>query len=207
MLAVLALSGTARADEVPSCQTFNDSRVLLIGDSHTVKSPCEAYPRWDADARQGRWSEQALEALDARLRPRHTKVVFDIATNDVFDSDRYRDNLRLLWQMIGDRKLVLVTTCANSVQPSVDDEIRSFVAAHPQRSSYVAWGEYACGHPELFGPDNIHFTAEGYEQRVGMVKDGARVLVRGHRGHGGACVRRHRDGCQRGVGAGTGRNA
>jgi hypothetical protein len=173
--ALQALTGAARADEAPSCHDFDNGRVLDVGDSHTWYAGCD-YGSWDTDAQQGRTSSTALPVVDRWLRPRHAKVVFDIATNDVFDAGLFRDNLRTLWAMIGDRKLVLVTTCADATLPSVNDVIVSFVENHPQRSAYVPWGEYACQHPELFGPDGVHFTPEGYEQRVAMVKQKVREL-------------------------------
>lgn len=160
------------------CTSLEGSKTLVVGDSHTWLSGCgSAYPRWDVDARPGRAAVEAEEVVGELLRPRHKRLVFDIATNNHGRPQEVRPALRRIWQqgMVGsDRTMVLVTAwaLAPSMQPgltTVNGELRDFRRAHPQRVKLVEWAATAQREPGLFSGDKVHFTGAGYDRRVQMV--------------------------------------
>lgn len=159
---------------MPNCHDFDGGRVLLVGDSHSYISGCTAYGGWDADATIGRTSSQGLWVAGLYLAPRHDRLVFDLATNDLSNPAQFRDNLRILWgSLLGERDLTLVTSYVpvngtNMAKP-VNDEIRAFCDAHPQRASVVDWAGYARSHG--FVPaDYVHFGPSEYAQRVDLIR-------------------------------------
>jgi lysophospholipase L1-like esterase len=125
------------------------------------------------DARIGRSSTAALPALDESLAARHEVVVFDIATNDIIDPPTFRSNLRRVWNRIGDRELVLVTTwivcCPDTPPGPVNRAIENFADLHPRRITVAEWDDVARAHPDFFSQDGIHLTAAGYARRVAFI--------------------------------------
>lgn len=181
VMGLLVAGSPARGDEIPRCHEYvQGARVGLVGDSHTYGPGCDSYPGWTVDAQIGRGSEAALPVLDQMLRPSWRVVVFDIATNDAPIPEVLRENLRTLWPMIGDRRLVLVTSYVRSDEGNFADEVnavlRDFASNHPQRTEIVNWAGLARQHPEWMGPDNIHFYDPGYEARVDLIRSEVRSL-------------------------------
>ena len=154
---------------------FNGSKTLLVGDSHTwiaVNFLSGLYPAWDIDAQPSRTSTGGLEVIDAYLRPRHQRVIFDLATNDYAQPTKLRANLRALWQDLGDRTLALVTSYrrdGNEIGP-VNRVLRRF-ADNRRRATLVNWRAEAKQHPSYLSADLIHFTPEGYKRRVQIIRN------------------------------------
>lgn len=156
-----------------NCVSVTGGRTLDIGDSHTWLSGCgAAYKNWDVDCTPGRGSTVGTYILAKRLRRRHTKVVFDLATNDRGDPVAYARNLRWVWDAIGkDRKLVLVTSWvpgAPSTADLVNEAIHDF-ADGKSRVAVAEWYDYGLAHSVPAG-DGVHYDSTGYAARVALVK-------------------------------------
>jgi hypothetical protein len=164
-------------DFVSSAHVSTGSDVLIVGDSHLLLSGApRTFPEFDVYARPGRNSNEALEILDAELRPRHRVIVFDMAANDVEDPGRFEVNLELLWERIGSRELVLVDTWRADRRNShrqVNAVLRRFVERHPRRTTLVDWSSQVEAHPSPFGtdPDYIHFTPGVYRGRTALLHE------------------------------------
>jgi hypothetical protein len=166
---------------------FVGGSTILIGDSHTALTPLVTgtiqYPKYDVNADPGRNSTVAYAMLAQYLRPRHTKVIFDIATNDWADPATFRYNLGRVWNLIGrDRALVLVTSFYPwDIVAPINKAIREF-AATKTRVEVCQWSTTVWGNLGLVAdalgegpwPDGIHFTYAGYGTRAGMVKTATR---------------------------------
>lgn len=155
-----------------------DSDVLFVGDSHTLICGAHwAYPGCDVDARPGRASAEALEIVDRFLQPRHTVVVFEIATNDVLNSVSYAANLRNLYDRIEGRQLVLVNTWrqdGSATHFHVNSELATFHALHPEDTILVDFAAIVDGfrRPPLGPtPDYVHFTPPAYKGRIVKVNE------------------------------------
>lgn len=180
VLGALLWSGSAEAQD-NECRDFPRGATLLVGDSHTFIPGCDSYPGWDVDAHAGRNSTEGLGTVRANLASRHSTVVFDLATNDVADPATFRSNLRELWGVIGQRDLVLVTSyIPGGVAKPVNDHIRDFALAHPQRVEVVDWAAWARGREGIF-TDGLHFTDAAYERRVAMVRASVGAQLRNGR--------------------------
>lgn len=176
LLVALIFPSVAQAGHSPyHSTTINYGPVYINGDSHTwLGGLGTQYPEWDTDACPGRKSTEALNITTNMLRGRHELVVFDIATNDADQPLVMKENLRLLWDVIGpDRKLVLVNSWfpqfgLNRAQ-SVNNVLANFVTNHPVRSRLVDWATPASQHPEWLSDDGVHFTTTGYQVRTYMI--------------------------------------
>jgi len=155
-----------------------DSDVLIVGDSHTLLCGAHyAYPTCDVDAIPGRVSAEALEIIDRFLRPRHTVIVWEIATNDVGYPPGYEENLKLLHERAAGRQLVLVNTWrrdGGNTHEHVNAALLAFHEAHPQDTIHVDWAAHVESFEELplgLVPDYVHFTPAAYEGRIGLVSE------------------------------------
>lgn len=175
-LALLTAAAPVTATEPNDGYTshhFTGGSIFDLGDSHTwLAGGGTQYPVWDTNCRPGRDSTAAVEVLAEWLRPRHKEVVFDLATNDHDDPVTFRANLRQVWSLLGpDRELLLVTTHSEKFSTyAINQEIRDFVALHPNRSEFLNWAAWARDHPNAMSDDGVHFTAAGYESRTTLVK-------------------------------------
>ena len=151
--------------------------VLIVGDSHILLCGAhQAFPLYDVSARVGRESTEGLEVVEVALRPHHTVVVFDLASNDVLDPLTLERNLGLLWERIGPRELVLVNTWRadfRNLHLRVNRVLQSFVDQHPDRVALIDWAAYIDEHPAPFGadPDYVHFTTEVYRDRIVVLSE------------------------------------
>jgi hypothetical protein len=157
------------------CWTDHDGRVLSISDSHGVLAGCGVqYPHWDTDAWAGRTSTDGIDDLEARLRPRHRIVVYDLGTNDpVIRRGEQRRALLHAITRIGSRELFLVTVKRLDGVPyaGVNRVIRRFDDMR-ENVQVIEWARRV-GDNE-FGPDHVHLTAAGYEHRTRVIKAAVR---------------------------------
>ena len=197
VMAVLGMLSSLVPDETSPYNAIHEGggRVLDVGDSHTWLTGVDRYRAWDVDALPGRpsgpveGSNGGIEALELQLKPRHKMVVFDLATNDwdeAVDPAAYTTaNLEDAWEMIGSRKLLLVTS---GVSTRVSDSMEEGVAAVDQaivqfargkaRCRVVFWHRVLARRQGLFSADGVHLTPEGYDLRLQTIKREARKLLR-----------------------------
>lgn len=176
VIAALWFAPNSQAFDLSHVTSLNGGGTLVIGDSHTwLAGAGRQYPEWDSDCRAGRASSEGLRVLTNLLRPRHHSVVFDIATNDYLDPMTYRRNLQRVRQLVGDRQLILVTAWrvdtpgATKGIDEIDRVVRHFARTH-SRTVQVDFARKLRRDPDLIGPDGVHYTLRGYEDRTRTIR-------------------------------------
>lgn len=181
----LLLAGEARAEgPYPNCWVNNDGRVLVIGDSLTVRlsntnplgAGCGQYDRWDVDGWAGRSTAEGVDDLQARVRNRHVAVLYDLGSNDVLYGGT-RQALRDARAVADGRMLFLVTITRNDSWPyeQVNEAIRDFGANHA-RVRVIPWAGQA--ESSDFAPgDPVHYTAAGYAKRTAFIESRVEPVV------------------------------
>jgi lysophospholipase L1-like esterase len=157
--------------------------VLVIGDSLQVgtgpylEQQLGALPL-ESDDRQSRGSAEGLQALEARLRPDHTVVVFDMGTNDdPSNPGALYANLQAARAATGDRCLVVATILRpphNGVTVGgMNAAVERFALSNPG-VQLVDWYGVATSTSGILYDDGVHARPEGYALRGRLIADAVR---------------------------------
>jgi lysophospholipase L1-like esterase len=193
-LTALILAGAAAVllSGAPASAQNTAGSVLVIGDSLQVgtgpylEQQLGALPV-ESDDRQSRGSSEGLEALQARLRPDHDVVVFDLGTNDdPSNPNALYANLQAARAATGDRCLVVATILRppyNGVTvDGMNAAVERFALDNPG-VQLVDWYGVATGTPGILYEDGVHARPEGYALRGRLIADAVRSC--GGAGEGG----------------------
>lgn len=138
-------------------------RVLVVGDSLGVGTAPSLRRRIGgvgADVEVGRGSAEGVRVLDQRLRDRHGAVVFDLGTNDPTAND-LRRSLRRASNIVGERDLYLSTV--NGPDAAAKNRLLTrFARRHDNVHLIRAAQKIGTG------PDGIHYSPQGYDQRAAL---------------------------------------
>jgi lysophospholipase L1-like esterase len=184
-LTALILAGAAAVllSGAPASAQNAAGSVLVIGDSLQVgtgpylEQQLGALPV-ESDDRQSRGSGEGLQALQARLRPDHDVVVFDMGTNDdPSNPNALYANLQAARAATGDRCLVVATILRppyNGVTvDGMNAAVERFALDNPG-VQLVDWYGVATGTPGILYEDGVHARPEGYALRGRLIADAVR---------------------------------
>jgi lysophospholipase L1-like esterase len=183
-LTALILAGAAAVllTGAPATAQDGDS-VLVVGDSLQVGTgpyleQALGAMSVESDDRQSRRSDEGLQALQARLRPDHDVVVFDLGTNDdPSNPGAFYANLEAARAAAGDRCLVVATVLRPPYNGfSVDGmnaAVERFAVDNPG-VQLVDWHGVATSTPGILYDDGVHARPEGYALRGRLVADAVR---------------------------------
>lgn len=136
-------------------------RVLVVGDSLGVGTAPSLRRRLGgvgADVEVGRGSAEGVRVLDQRLRDRHGAVVFDLGTNDPTAGD-LRRSLRQASNIVGNRELYLSTV--NGPDAAAKNRLLTRFARRHDNVHLIRAAQKVGT-----GPDGIHYSPQGYDQRA-----------------------------------------
>ena len=181
-LTALILAGAAAMllSGAPASAQNTAGSVLVIGDSLQVgtgpylEQQLGALPV-ESDDRQSRRSSEGLEALQARLRPDHDVVIFDMGTNDdPSNPNALYANLQAARAATGDRCLVVATILRppyNGVTvDGMNAAVERFALDNPG-VQLVDWYGVATSTPGILYEDGVHARPEGYGLRGRLIAD------------------------------------
>jgi lysophospholipase L1-like esterase len=184
-LTALILAGAAAMllSGGPASAQNTAGSVLVIGDSLQVgtgpylEQQLGALPV-ESDDRQSRRSSEGLEALQARLRPDHDVVIFDMGTNDdPSNPNAFYANLQAARAATGDRCLVVATILRppyNGVTvDGMNAAVERFTLDNPG-VQLVDWYGVATSTPGMLYEDGVHARPEGYALRGRLIADAVR---------------------------------
>lgn len=168
--------------------------VLVIGDSLEVGSA--PYLRQalggvpvTVDARIGRPSPEGVEVLQAKLRPEHGTVVFDLGTNDSpSNPGTLAASLAAVGRLAGDRCIVVATITRPPVNGVPVDGLNRVIRSFSGQGALVQvvdWNGATESVPGLLSRDGVHPNIQGYALRGALMAEGVQACLLGAAGGGG----------------------
>ena len=167
--------------------------MLVIGDSLEVGSA--PYLRQalggvpvTVDARIGRPSPEGVKVLQAKLRPEHGTVLFDLGTNDSpANPGALASSLAAARELAGDRCIVVATITRPPLNGVPVDGLNNVVGSFAGRDAAVQvvdWHGVTESVPGLLSRDGVHPNIQGYALRGALMAEGVQACLLGGGGGG-----------------------